>query len=87
MACHPNTGGSVTTCKAAGTGALGNVCNTDTDCVAGTTCLADNFNGNFARCYKLCTIDAECSAFPSTDHTCQLYTVPQGRTPYGLCFP
>lgn len=87
MACHPNTNGTATTCVAAGTGQLGAACTTDANCVAGTTCLADNFNGNYARCYKLCVSDSECSAFPSTQHKCQLYTVPQGRTPYGLCFP
>jgi hypothetical protein len=84
-ACHPNTGGTVTTCVAAGTGQLGAACTTDANCVAGTTCLADNFGGNFARCYKLCVSDSECSTFPSTQHKCQLYTVPQGRTPYGVC--
>jgi hypothetical protein len=84
--CHPNDNGMVTTCKAEGTMPLGGGCGVDTDCIAGTTCLGDDF-GNFFRCYKLCLVDAECSAFPSTQNKCTLYTVPAGREPYGICFP
>jgi len=86
QACHPNDNGNITTCKTAGIGQLGAGCGVDTDCLPGTTCLGDDF-GDFFRCYKLCLIDAECGDFPSQQHKCTLYTVPTGRTPYGLCFP